>query len=277
MWGHHGRAAVAVGVVLAGVAVAVTSIAVSSNSHGRPRPVPRAQRTTNDSLSTGAVGPGLVWHTPVTVVPSGTPVQEQYDQTFEQSVGEQAGLSVAEHLVVPAPSITSGWPRLANAESAEDWARLFITGLLDIDYVHQSRPTLGTWLQAQEAPMLLPGLPASVADKVLYLSLLDPQVLADQASPIPTQAAWKADAQAGLNQSISDLLVQPDPAWTQLTASGWQPTDVRMAGVDVSGLLTVRHGRTVTVRHFTLEVFVGSARWHDGYGAESVTGWEENG
>ncbi len=74
---------------------------------------------------------------------------------------------------------------------------------------------------------------------------------------------------------MSDLLVQPDPGWTQLTAAGWQPADARMAGVDVSGLLTVRQGRAVTVDHFTVEVFVGSARWHDGYGTESVTGWQE--
>jgi hypothetical protein len=48
-----------------------------------------------------------------------------------------------------------------------------------------------------------------------------------------------------------------------------------MAGEDVSGLLTMRRGRTVNVQHFTLEVFVGSARWHDGYGTESITGWQE--
>jgi hypothetical protein len=209
------------------------------------------------------------------VAASGTPAQEQYDQAFQQSIAGQRGLSVAEDMAVPAPAITGGWPQLAVAATAEAWARAFVAGLLDIDYAHQFRPALGSWLQAQEAPMLIPGLPATVADKVLYLSLLDPQVLAGQPSPIPGPVQWEADAHAGVRQWVSDLLVQPDPAWTVLTASGWQPADARMAGEDVSGLLTAHRGRAVTFHHFAVEVFVGSARWHDGYGTESITGWQE--
>jgi hypothetical protein len=258
-------------------AVVVGSIAVSSTGRHRPRPIRPALPSLPASPATAAVGQGLVRHTPVTVVPSGTPTQEQYDQAFEQTVAGQHGLTVAEHLAVPAPAITGGWPRLPAATTAENWARAFVTGLLDVDYAHQSRPAFGEWLQAEEAPMLIPGLPATVADKVLYLSLLAPQVLAGQPSPVPTPARWQADAHAGVRQSVSDLLVQPDPAWTALTAAGWQPSDARMAGEDVSGLLTVRVGRAVTVHHFTLEVFVGSARWHDGYGTESITGWQEQG
>jgi hypothetical protein len=274
---RHRWAAVAVGVGVAVLAVGVGSIAVFSSSRHHPRSIPPAPPSLPVSPATAAVGPGLVWRTPVTVVPSGTPTQEQYDQAFEQTVAGQHGLSVAEHLVVPAPAITGGWPRLAVATTAEAWARAFVAGLLDVDYAHQSRPAMGSWLQAQEAPMLIPGLPATVADKVLYLSLLDPQVLAGQPSPISAPVQWQADAHAGVRQSVSDLLVQPDAAWTALTASGWQPADARMAGEDVSGLLTVRRGQAVTVHHFTLEVFVGSARWHDGYGTESITGWQEQG
>jgi hypothetical protein len=266
----------AVWVGVAVFAVAVGSIAVFSSSRHRPRPIAPAPASPPVSPFAAAVGPGLVWRAPVTVVPSGTPTQEQYDQAFVETVAGQHGLSVAEHLVVPAPAITGGWPRLAAATTLESWARAFVAGLLDVDYAHQSRSALGAWLQAQEAPMLIPGLPPSVVDKVLYLSLLDPQVLAGQPSPVPAPVPWQADAHAGVRQSVSDLLIQPDPAWTALTASGWQPADARMAGEDVSGLLTVRRGRAVTVLHFTLEVFVGSARWHDGYGTESITGWQEH-
>ena len=56
---------------------------------------------------------------------------------------------------------------------------------------------------------------------------------------------------------------------------GWQPKDARMTAEDVSGLLTIRTGKAVTVHHFTVEVYVGSARWHGGYGSESVTNWQE--
>lgn len=271
------RSAVLAAVVgVAAVAVAVGSIAAFSSTHSHARNVSPIPTASPASSSTVGVGSGLGWRTPLTVLPSGAPVQEQYDQAFEQTVGNQHGLSVAKRMELPAPAITGGWPRLAAADTPEAWARSFVAGLLDIEYARQSRPALGAWLQAQEAPMLLPGLPVGVADKVLYLSLLDPQVLADQPSPVPNPAQWQAAAHAGVRQVVSDLLVQPDPAWTRLTASGWQPADARMAGEDVSGLLTVHQGRTVTSHHFTVEVFVGSARWHDGYGTESVTGWKED-
>ena len=184
-------------------------------------------------------------------------------------------MTTAERLVVPVPAITAGWPRLAVAVTPESWAQAFTSGLLDIDYAQQSRPALGGWLQAQEAPEVIPGVPASAADKVLYISLLDPDLFGGQPTPLASPAGWALSARAGVSQSVSDLLVQVDPTWAQAVAAGWQPADVRMTEEDVSGVLTVRHGDRVASHRFALQVIIGSARWHEGYGTVAVAGWRE--
>ena len=87
---------------------------------------------------------------------------------------------------------------------------------------------------------------------------------------------WGDDARAGVRQTVGGLLVQVDPAWSQLIAAGWQPSDVRMTEVDVSGVLTsTLAGGAATQHPFGLQLIVGSARWHDGYGTIAVAGWQE--
>jgi hypothetical protein len=219
-------------------------------------------------------GDGLTWHTPDTVAPPGTPIQEEYDQAFEQGIASQSELQSAAALTVPAPSLADGWPNLATADSPQQWAEEFTTGLLDVDFARQSRAGLEGWAQAQEAPLLLPGLPQPVQDKVLYLSLFDPRLLGGTPSPIPTSAEWSVLAEQQVRWSVSDLLIQVDPEWTQVVGSGWQPPDVRMEEEDVSGLLTAQQGGASTSHRFAVQIWVGSARWHDGYGTETVAGWE---
>ena len=195
-------------------------------------------------IQPAAPAKGLSWHTPPTVVASGTPVQEEYDQAFAQGLGSQAGMIRAESLPVPAPAVAG---RLAGrsraASTPEGWAAEFVAGLLDINFAGQSRPALAAWLQAQEAPELIPGIPATVADKVLYISLLDPGLFGGQPTPVVSAEAWGDEARAGVRQTVSGLLVEVDPAWSQLIAAGWQPADVRMTEVDVSGVLTRAPGR----------------------------------
>ena len=222
-----------------------------------------------------APGPGLVWHTAPTVVPSGTPVQEEYDQALSQGLGSQPGISEAAALTVPSPAVGGGWPNLAVASTPEQWATEFISALLDVDYAHQSRAALGAWLQAQEAPELIPGIPESVADKVLYVSLLDSGIFGGQPSPLPTDAGWAAYAGEATTQSTSGLLVQTDPGWSQMVAAGWQPPDPRMTELDLSGVLSVRSGAATSSQNFSLQLIVGSSRWHDGYGTVAVGGWKE--
>jgi hypothetical protein len=204
-----------------------------------------------------------------------TPVQEEYDQALSQGLGSLAGMSEAEALSVATPTFIGSWPRLPLQASPDRWAEVFAVGLLDVDYSHRSRSALAGWLQAQEAPELIPGVPPSAADKILYISLLDSGLFGGQPTPVPSPQQWAADAGSGVTQTASDLIVQVDPSWAQMTAAGWQPTDVRMAEEDVSGLLTVRQGRTATAHRFTLQLIVGSARWHDGYGTVAVAGWQE--
>jgi hypothetical protein len=134
------------------------------------------------------------------------------------------------------------------ANSPEVWAPEFVAGLLDVTYTSQSRGALGSWLMAEEAPELAPGLPASAADKILYADLLRPDLATAVVPPVPSPSQWAANARAAVRQAVSNLLVQTDPSWTGLVASGWQPADARMAIEDVSGLLAVTRGGKSTVR-----------------------------
>jgi hypothetical protein len=259
-------------VAVAGTAVMVSLVVVSLlavaviGGHRTPgRHEPSASATTTGSVGTQ----GLAAQPPQTITPTGTPTQEQGDQLIGEQLAATPGLATVEALPVPGPSVSDGWPRLAVANDPGAWATEFVTGLLDINYAHQSRTGLGTWLQAQEAPLLLPGVPASVADKTLYVSLLDPSVTAAP-TPIVSAGQWAQYAKTRVVQSVSDLLVQTDPVWAQLVGTGWEPPDVRMTVEDVSGVLSIRRGHSTTVEHFSLQVQEGSARWHPGYGTSVV-------
>jgi hypothetical protein len=209
------------------------------------------------------------------VAPTGTPAQEEGDQLFARGLSSTPGLEAIVALATPRPAISGGWPDLAVANSAEAWAREFVPALLNIDYARQTRAALGQWLQAEEAPELLPGVPGTAAEKVLYVSLLDPALAGGQATPVPPAPAWAALARARSSQSVSALLVQEDLGWAQLVSAGWQPPDPRMDVLDVSGLLRTSRGGQVVARRFSCSVAVGSARWHAGYGTVALGDWHE--
>ena len=230
-------------------------------------PTPRVPRR-------GASSGGFVAVPPATVVPPETPVQIDQDRALAAGLAASGSLSTARAATMPQPGFSSAWPALGRAEDPTTWTLAFVRELLDIDFAAQSRAGLGRWLVAESAPELLPGVPGSVANKVLYLSLFDTAALGGGPSPIPSPARWGLDASSRVRWSVAGLVVEPDPAWSAVLASGWQPSDLRFAVEDVSGRLVERTGREVVARRFSLTLYVGSARFHQGYGSVLVDNWQ---
>jgi len=237
---------------------------------------PTRQRDSSTTTSVPAGG----WHpvAPATAVPEASPVQQQYDKGFElgfSSASNVAMMKRAEALALPGPAIDGGWPDLSVSQTPEGWATEFVAGLLDINFARQSRHALGAWLVAEGAPDLMPGIPSAFQQRTLYVSVLRPGMIG-QSSPLPSPSEWRADAAAGTEWSASDLECQPEPQWQQMIDAGWQPTDLRAAVEDVSGVLTITRGNATTTRRFSLVVQVGSALWRDGYGTVLVSDWKES-
>ncbi len=210
---------------------------------------------------------------PATTIPAQSPVQQRYDQGFVQgysSPSSKAMIANAESLHLPAPAVAGGWPSLAVSNTPDGWAATFVRGLFTIDFARQSRAALGAWIVAQDAPDLMPGLPAEFRGQALYVSVMDPQAMA-QPPVIPSRSQWRIDAKAGTRWAVSDLQVSLDPQWQAMVDAGWQPRDIRASIEDVSGLVSVTNGATTTRRHLSLSVAVGSAQWHQGYGTVAVT------
>lgn len=270
------RHLIATAVIAAFVVLLVAGVLAASLGPGRrsARPAPRASASRGGPLSGKASSFSPV--PPVTAAVADTPVQEQYDAALASGLSSSPGVQAAEVARVPPPALSPAFPALPVSDTPQAWAEEFTQRLLDIDFAQQSRAQLGGWLSAEEAPELLPGVPVGVADKVLYLSLFDPSAVGGGASPVPDQATWQADARQGLRWSVSDLMVQPDPRFSQVVASGWQPADQRFTVDDVSGLLTVTRGSASTRKHFSMSVYLGSAHWHPGYGTVLVDDWRES-
>lgn len=213
---------------------------------------------------------------PLTDLPAQTPVQQQYDAALASGLAASSSVQAAEIAQIPPPGFATDWPALPLANTPEQWTAQFVQQLLNIDFTRQTRAGLGQWLSAEEAPELLAGVPASIADRVLYLSLFDTAAVGGASSPIPDFSSWAAAAKAGEYWSVSDLVIQADPQFSQIVASGWEPIDQRFAVEDVTGLLTIHEGQSSSTKHFSMAVYVGSAHWHDGYGTVLVSNWKES-
>ena len=162
-----------------------------------------------------------------------------------------------------------GWPELAPAYTPDGWASQFVAGLLDIDFARQSRGCLGAWLVAEEAPDLMPGIPWPPSSARCTPRCWTRPVTGQP--PMPSGPQWQADAAAGVRWSVRNLHVQLDPQWQSMIAAGWQPVDLYASVEDVSGVLTVTQGASIShADSFSLVVQLGSAHWHPGYGTVLV-------
>ena len=212
---------------------------------------------------------------PTTEAPRPADAQHRYDDEMAQALAVSDTVKGAVASATPEPAISSAWPQLPVSDDPDVWTRQFVQELLDVDFAAQAREGLGAWLSAEEAPEALPGVPETAQHKILYLSLFQPTLVGNDSTPIPSADAWASNAQAGVKWSVTDLVLQPDQRWAQLTRDGWHPTDPRLTVKDVSGALTVTQGSSIATHHFSLVVYVGSAHWHDGLGAMLVNGWRE--
>jgi len=279
-------------VVLAAGALLATSIVIGgiiagvgdrprSTRHGHPaaqKGGPPASPEAPAPAPSSSLPGGWQPVAPATTVPSDSPVQQQYDQGFEQgfsSAANRAQLAEIQTLSLPAPTATGGWPHLPPAYTPEGWTREFVAGLLAVDFARQSRSGLGAWLVAEEAPDLMPGIPVGAELGSLYATAMDP-ALTGQPSPVPPVTVWQANAAAGVRWSVSNLEVQLDPGWQSMIAAGWQPVDLYASVEDVSGTLTITQGSSSAQRSFSMVVQLGSAHWHPGYGTALVSEWKES-
>ena len=186
------RRVLAVVVVLVIFVVAGTLVAALAPSPHQAHRVADRSFPAPVSQPSPSVASGSKRFTPVppaTVVPEQSPVQAQYDQALSEGLGSSATVHAAEASGVPAPAFAGGWGPLPVTYDPSTWTERVVHALLDINFARQSRAGLGSWLSAEEAPEVLPGVPAAIEDKVLYLSLFDTTAMGGGTSAVPSAGA----------------------------------------------------------------------------------------
>jgi hypothetical protein len=191
---------------------------------------------------------------------------------------ETSALAAAEALTPPPAAWTTEYPAVpaASLRDPESYAIAFVTELLTTNYRTQSRTSLESWIQAEAAALMLPGIPTNAAEKALYGDLFDGATVSNGPSPIATAAGWAASAKAGASQRVYYVTANPDATWANAVSNGVTSTDPLLTEVDVKGTLATRTGRKTASQHFSLVLCVGSALHHSGLGACSLNNWGAN-
>ena len=256
-------AAVAV-IVVVGVVAALASGAFSSRVG--PGVAPRA---TTRAPHRHTLRP--VYDPPNQANSTTSSAQQQAENTrIAEAAPSPAQWALVEALKLPAPATSAQFPAIPHAtrQNPDSYATAFVSELLGIDFAKESRGLLLSWAVSETSPETMPGTPASVAGKFLYYTLTA------SGSPIPSATRWAANAATGVIWSVSDVTMTSPPTWSQALATGWQPPDLRMDFLDVTGDLNVSQpGRPSAVKPFSLLLGLGTAKYHHGYGAMSVNNW----
>jgi hypothetical protein len=262
------RIAAAAAVLSVGAAIVVVLLDPATYSGRSSGGVQRAAGTTPSARTTPKNG-GTA--TPPRVAPGAGAQQSTVDS--ELSRAEQpAPLPPGGIAGLPAAGYSSAYPAIAPSErsDAAAFATAFVTELVDRDYARQSRDQLLVWAQAESAPNTLPGVNPALAGHSLVLSLLDPGLAP---GPVPTPEMWTQAAAAGQVQTVTNIESAVNPDWLALTSSGWQPADPNMTVLTVTANLVSSGPGGGRPQSFSLQLTLGSAGSHPGYGAVAVDDW----
>lgn len=253
-------------IVVAGV-VAVTSGALSG--HGTDA---AGRHVSTDKRPTHHPRPLHLVYSPPRSHGATSSSEEQADNAkiAQAAAGDSTAWAAIEAMALPSPSPSAQFPSIPHGARQDpgSYATAFVSELLSIDFAKQDRPSLLSWAVSETSPETMPGTPASAAAKFLYANLTSSN------SPVPSARAWTANAASGVTWSASGLSMTTCPIWVQVLATGWQPPDLRMDCLDVTGNLTITQpGQPPALRPFSLQLGLGSAEYHHGYGAMSLNNW----
>jgi hypothetical protein len=135
---------------------------------------------------------------------------------------------------------------------------------------------LARWVSAESADEMLPGVSTEAGDRALYVELIDPAAVGEVTGPVPSAGDWNGFARGDVTEHVYDVLVDPDAAWSAFVSKGFTSADPLLTVVDVTGVIATTKGRGTTTKHFSLQLFLGSALHHPGYGSWGIDQWAVN-
>jgi hypothetical protein len=272
------KAFVAAGALIAACFAVLIVKGLAGTSSGHSEPVAHTRTVATSTKTTvaqsGVTTPNPNYH-PSYVAAQDTTANQKFAAGM---ASETSALAAAEALTPPPAAWTTEYPPVpaASLQDPESYAIAFVTELLTTNYRTQSRTNLESWVQAEAAALMLPGIPTNAAEKALYGDLFDGATVSDGPSPIATAGGWAASANAGASQRVYYVTANPDATWANAVSNGVTSTDPLLTEVDVKGTLATKMGRKSSSQHFSLVLCVGSALHHGGLGACSLNNWGAN-
>ncbi len=264
--------AVALGMFFAGPA----SMATSPTRPGRTvLPATAPHNGLHKEATSATTSPSPSTYHPLRVVPPQTAVQRTVDQSLARQSAD--GISVLKGSTWTAPGLSAPFPSIDSADGSSPslFAMAFTQELLNIHFDTSTRGQLLAWADDNDAPYSLGAVPASLASRVLVVSLTAGS--SPGHAPIPSATLWSTFAALGIRWSVSGLVVSVSPTWTQALSAGWEPVDPLMGIYDVSGALTISSpGHAAVVKSISFAFTLGGALLHPGYGAVALDDWTVN-